>query len=32
MPSLPDGDFCVGCFTDNYPMKIGEPIEKNRLE
>jgi amidophosphoribosyltransferase len=32
MPSLPDGDFCVGCFTDNYPMKIGEPIEKFRLE
>ncbi|NMC45074.1 MAG: hypothetical protein GYA46_14230 [candidate division Zixibacteria bacterium] len=32
MPSLPDEDFCVGCFTGNYPLAIDENLDKLRLE
>ncbi len=32
MPSLPDTDFCVGCFTANYPIKQIESQDKMRLE
>ena len=31
MPSLPDGDFCVGCFTAKYPLKIEQTSSKLRL-
>ncbi len=31
MPSLPDDDFCVGCFTEKYPIKIGQTSSKLRL-
>ncbi len=31
MPSLPDGDFCVGCFTDRYPLRIEKVNNKLRL-
>lgn len=31
MPSLPDGNFCVGCFTDKYPLKIEQINNKLRL-
>jgi amidophosphoribosyltransferase len=31
MPSLPDDDFCVGCFTDKYPLKIVASHNKLRL-
>jgi amidophosphoribosyltransferase len=31
MPSLPDDDFCVGCFTSQYPLKIEEWADKLRL-
>lgn len=32
MPSLPDSDFCVGCFTDRYPLKTDESVSKLRLD
>ena len=32
MPSLPDADFCVGCFTGRYPINIEEPTDKLRLD
>jgi len=31
MPSLPDDDFCVGCFTAKYPLPIEEINNKLRL-
>lgn len=31
MPSLPNGDFCVGCFTDRYPLTIETVRNKLRL-
>lgn len=31
MPSLPDESFCVGCFTDHYPLPIDESNNKLRL-
>jgi amidophosphoribosyltransferase len=31
MPSLPDDDFCVGCFTDKYPIGIDKTGNKLRL-
>jgi amidophosphoribosyltransferase len=31
MPSLPDDDFCVGCFTAKYPIKIEASNNKLRL-
>lgn len=31
MPSLPDDDFCVGCFTDRYPIRVEEATSKLRL-
>ncbi len=31
MPSLPDDDFCVGCFTGKYPLKIQALSNKMRL-
>jgi amidophosphoribosyltransferase len=31
MPSLPHDDFCVGCFTNRYPLKIQEENNKYRL-
>lgn len=32
MPSLPDENFCVGCFTSQYPLKVEELTDKLRLE
>lgn len=31
MPSLPDDDFCVGCFTGKYPLNIEKINNKFRL-
>lgn len=31
MPSLPDSNFCVGCFTSRYPLAINESSDKLRL-
>jgi amidophosphoribosyltransferase len=31
MPSLPDNDFCVGCFTDKYPIEFEKANNKLRL-
>jgi amidophosphoribosyltransferase len=31
MPSLPDDNFCVGCFTSNYPIKIDAVNNKFQL-
>jgi amidophosphoribosyltransferase len=32
MPSLPDENFCVSCFSGKYPVKIEKVIDKLRLE
>jgi len=32
MPSLPDNDFCVSCFSGKYPLKIEKNQSKLRLE
>jgi amidophosphoribosyltransferase len=32
MNSLPDEDFCVGCFSGKYPIKLGKTNGKFRLE
>ena len=32
MPSLPNGSFCVSCFTGKYPLKIPAMNDKLRLE
>ncbi|HDL04310.1 MAG: amidophosphoribosyltransferase [Candidatus Zixiibacteriota bacterium] len=32
MPSLPEGDFCVSCFSGRYPLKIEKNQNKLRLE
>jgi len=32
MPSLPNGSFCVSCFTGKYPLKIPAINDKLRLE
>jgi amidophosphoribosyltransferase len=31
MPSLPDTDFCSGCFSGKYPIKVPEANGKERL-
>ena len=31
MPSLPHDNFCVGCFTNKYPLKVREANNKYRL-
>nr|MBN2276982.1 amidophosphoribosyltransferase [candidate division Zixibacteria bacterium] len=32
MPSLPNGDFCVSCFSGKYPLRIEKNQDKLRLE
>ena len=32
MPSLPNDDFCVSCFSERYPLKIPHDSDKLRLE
>ena len=30
MPSLPNTNFCVGCFTDNYPLSVEESLKNEK--